>query len=142
MLKKKLLLLIALVLIAAFGYSFNGPDSSGIVLLGKDTFALVPIQSIKAANSVKAMNDEEKILFDSLDRQVKDLKIQRDTLQAQKDLFKQTSDTCRRVGDDLVKRNAKLIVENMDLKKQVSNDRIAIAVAIIIIVLETAILVY
>lgn len=84
----KLILFIVLMLTTAYAHSFNGQDSSRIVLLGKDTFALVPIQSIKAANAVKAMNDEEIKLFNEVKAQVKDYKLQRDTLRSQKNGLK------------------------------------------------------
>jgi hypothetical protein len=142
MLKLILRLYIALMLIAATNYSSLGQGCSGIVAKGPDTCVLIPQDFTNSANFVKAAMDAEKLTHNQLVLQVNDLKMQRDTLRAQKNLFKQTSDTCRRVNDDLVRRNANLSIENTDLKAKVTNDRIAIAVAVIIIVLETAILVF
>lgn len=142
MLKLILRVYIAFLLIVATSYSSNGQSCSGIVTKGPDTCVLIPQDFTNSANFVKAAMDKEKEAHNSLVLQVNDLKMQRDTLRKQKDVYKQIADTCRRTNDDLVVRNNKFAVENAGLKRMVRNDRIAIAVAVIIIVLETAILVY
>lgn len=142
MLKNKLRVYIAFLLILVINTSSSGQPCSGIVTKGPDTCVLIPQDFTNSANFVKAAMDKEKEAHNSLVLQVNDLKLQRDTMRKQKDVYKNGLDTCRRTNDDLSVRNAKLSIENTDLKQKVSNDRIAIAVAIIIIVLETAILVY
>lgn len=57
------------MLMSALAYSQSGTDSCKIVTIKKDTFGLVPIQFIVNSNRIKNMNDAQKQLLDSCQKE-------------------------------------------------------------------------
>ena len=115
---KSITLLISM-LIAVSGYSMNGPDSCQIVLIEQDTFALVPIQLIKVANSIKVMNDGQKQVIEHLQGEVKDLRLATDVCHKQNRGFKAIIENRNKLVSGLQTDNDKLIKANKSLKRRV-----------------------
>lgn len=101
---------VLLILLLCCKFLYASPDS--LFVIGKDTFATVPIQSINAANAVKVMNDEEKKLSELLKFQVNDLKLQRDVMRTQSRTYKEALDTCKHKNNDLIHKNNQLVAKN------------------------------
>lgn len=120
--------LLALMLIAASGYSINGPDSCTTVLLGSDTFALCPIHLIKSANFIGVPAMEKQDLIEELKGQVNKVKFENSTLRIKNNGLQASLSTEVRVNDDLRKNKAKLALENNSQKIIISRQKTAIIV--------------
>ena len=132
---------IGLVLIAATSSFSHGQKCSRIVVHGPDTCLLIPQGYTNSANFIKAAMDGEKLTHNQLVLQVKELKLQRDTLRAQKQAFRHGLDTCRKVNTDLADKNAKLYAANEKAAKNLNRLKYLSFGLTVALVIETLILI-
>ena len=110
---RKLFIILGLILVCQ-AYCF-GQKNSTIKIIGQDSFALIPLNSVRACNYIFAVNEAAHQLLDTLQGQIRSQKVLITSLTAQKTglrdaLTERNSDLliCRDEKQILISDNTKL----------------------------------
>lgn len=107
---------------------------------GSDSLVSVPIGAIKIANSTYVMEKGQEEIIDTMNLQIRDLKLQKDTLQKQVNVFKQSLSTSQKVNEGLSVKNSNLSVNNEKLRTRHQRNLKVIGILSATVVVETFLL--